>query len=164
MAKQLVITRELHAPRELVFKVWSEVEHLKKWWGPVGLTFGYAKLDFRPGGLFHYQMSMPDGTEMWGRFVFEEIVPNEKIVFHNAFSDKEGNAVRAAFNENFPLEIRNVLTFEEHDGKTILTISGGPLHATEAEQQFFESMFDSMNEGFGGTFDQLEAYLKSVSG
>ncbi|WP_338552151.1 SRPBCC domain-containing protein [Paenibacillus sp. KS-LC4] len=162
MTEQLEITRELHAPRELVFKVWSEVEHLKKWWGPTGLEISYAKLDFRPGGMFHYKMTAPDGAEMWGRFVFVEIVEPEKMVFVNSFSDKDGNAVRPPFSEIFPIEISNTLTFTEQDGKTILTLRGGPINATEAEQQFFIGMFDSMRQGFGGTFDQLEAYLKVV--
>ncbi|WP_338325814.1 SRPBCC domain-containing protein [Paenibacillus luteus] len=164
MAEPLVITRVLHAPRELVFKVWSDVEHLNKWWGPTALTIDYAKLDFKPGGKFHDRMVSPEGDEMWGRFVFGEIIAPEKIVFVNSFSDKEGNAVRAAFNEAFPLEIENILTFEEHDGKTTLTLRGGPINATEAEQQFFLEMFDSMKQGFGGTFDQLETYLASIQG
>jgi uncharacterized protein YndB with AHSA1/START domain len=164
MAEQLVITRMLHAPCDLVFKVWSDVEHLKKWWGPTALTIDYAKLNFKPGGKFHYKMVSPEGDEMWGRFVFSEIIAPEKIVFVNSFSDKDGNAVRAAFDETFPLEIENTLTFEEHDGKTTLTLRGGPINATEAEQQFFLGMFDSMKQGFGGTFDQLETYLASVQG
>ncbi len=65
MAEQLVITRVLHAPRDLVFKVWSAVEHLKKWWGPTALTIDYAKLDFKPDGKFYYKMVSPEGDELW---------------------------------------------------------------------------------------------------
>ncbi|MFC5529539.1 SRPBCC domain-containing protein [Cohnella yongneupensis] len=54
--KELVITRVLNAPRELVFKAWSEAEHLKRWWGPKGFEINVAQLDFRPGGFFHYNM------------------------------------------------------------------------------------------------------------
>jgi len=157
--KELVITRVLNAPRELVFKVWSEVEHLKRWWGPKGIEISVAQLDFRPGGFFHYNMLSPDGNQMWGKFVYQEIEAFEKIVWVNSFSDEAGNIVRAPFSDLIPLEIRNTVTFSEHHGQTAMTLRSGPIHATEAERSFFEGMFDSMEEGFGGTFDQLEQYL-----
>ncbi|TXK83831.1 SRPBCC domain-containing protein [Paenibacillus sp. N3.4] len=159
---ELVLTRVLNAPRELVFQIWSEVEHLKNWWGPVGFEWGYAKLDFQPGGSFHYQMRAPEGFEMWGKFVYHEIEAPERIVFVNSFSDEEGSTVRAPFSPTFPLEIRNVVTFTEQDGKTTITLRGGPINATEEERAAFRGMKDSMNQGFNGTFNQLEAYLASV--
>lgn len=158
-AGEFVFTKVLNAPRELVFKVWSEVEHLKQWWGPTGLEISYAKLDFRPGGYFHYNMRSPEGFEMWGRFEYKEITPPEKIVFVNSFSDAECSIIRAPFSTEFPLEVQNILTFTEDNGKTILTLRGGPINASEEEHNFFKGMFDSMQQGFGGTFDQLVGYL-----
>ncbi|MFC5451545.1 SRPBCC family protein [Paenibacillus aestuarii] len=155
----LVITRTLNAPRDLVFQVWTDANHLAKWWGPTGMSIHVAKLDLRPGGMFHYSMKTPDGHEMWGKFVYNEISPPDKIVFTNSFSDPEGNSVRAPFAPNFPLEVQNILTFTEQDGKTILTLTGGPINATEEEVQFFAAMQESMQQGFAGTFNQLEAYL-----
>jgi uncharacterized protein YndB with AHSA1/START domain len=87
---EFVYTRVFDAPRELVFKVWSEVDHLKNWWGPKGFEWGTANLDFRPGGVFHYSMRSPEGLEMWGKFEYREIEAPEKIVFVNSFSDPEG--------------------------------------------------------------------------
>ena len=161
---KLLLTRTFDAPRNLVFQVWSELDHLKKWWGPEGFEWVYAKLDFRPGGMFHYSMRAPQGFEMWGKFVYHEIDAPERVVFVNSFCDAEGNIVRAPFNPAFPLEIRNVLTFTEQEGKTTITMRGGPINATEEEQATFRDMKDSMNQGFNGTFNQLEAYLKSVQG
>ncbi len=158
-----MITRVFNAPRELVFKVWSEVEHLKKWWGPKDLEMGYAKLDFRPGGTFHYHMSSPDGFELWGKFVYHEIEAPEKIVFVNSFSDSEGNIVRPEFSATFPMEVRNEVDFSENDGKTTITLRGGPINATEEERRFYMGMFESMQQGYGGTFDQLADYLAKVS-
>ncbi|HEY0828857.1 MAG TPA: SRPBCC domain-containing protein [Bacilli bacterium] len=160
---ELVITRVFNAPRDLVFKVWSEVEHLKNWWGPIGFKLSYAKLDFRPGGSFHYKMESPDGFEMWGKFVYHEIESPEKIVWVNSFSDPEGNIVRPAFSATFPMEIRNLVTFTEIDGQTTITLRGGPINAAEEERNFFLGMFESMKQGFGGTFDQLEGYLAKVN-
>jgi uncharacterized protein YndB with AHSA1/START domain len=159
---ELVITRSFNAPRDLVFKVWSEAEHLKNWWGPIGLKLSVAKLDFRPGGIFHYNMQSPDGIVMWGKFVYHDIVSPEKIEFVNSFSDAEGNIVRPPFSDTFPLEIHNLLTFTEIEGKTMITLRGGPINVSEEELDFFKGMFESMKQGFGGTFDQLEDYLAKV--
>jgi uncharacterized protein YndB with AHSA1/START domain len=157
--RDLVITRTFDAPRELVFKAWTDPEHLQHWWGPKGFTFGVAKFDFRPGGIFHYSMRSPDGHEMWGKFVYREIVAPEKIVFVNSFSDEKGNITRAPFSPTWPLEILNTLTLSENDGKTTLTLRGGPINATEEEHRTFEARFESIKQGFGGTFDQLADYL-----
>ncbi|ASS75511.1 polyketide cyclase [Tumebacillus algifaecis] len=159
---ELVLTRTFDAPRELVFKVWSEAEHLMHWWGPKGFKMEVAAFDFRPGGVFHYSQQTPDGQKMWGKFVFQEMVAPEKLVFINSFSDAEGNLVRAPFNATWPLEILNTLTFEEHDGKTTLTMRGYPVNATEEERQTFESMRGGIQQGFAGTFNQLTEYLASV--
>ncbi|WP_164779578.1 SRPBCC domain-containing protein, partial [Paenibacillus kobensis] len=123
---KLIITRTFDAPRELVFRVCSEIEHLQHWWGPVGLTWGQATLDFRPGGKFHYSMSSNDGYTLWGRFVYEEIDAPNRIVYINSFSDEEGNAVRPPFSSEFPIEVRNEVTFEDFDGGTRITLTGGP--------------------------------------
>lgn len=160
----LVLTRVFNAPRALVFQVWSEIEHLQKWWGPEGFEWVYSKMDFRPGGVFHYSMRAPQGFEMWGKFVYHEIEAPERVVFVNSFSDAEGNVVRAPFNPAFPLEIRNLLTFTEQDGKTTIMMRGGPINATEEEREVYRGMFDSMNQGFNGTFNQLEQYLAAVQG
>lgn len=159
---KLVITRTFNAPRELVFKVWTESEHLKHWWGPTGMSLEVIKLDLRPGGMFHYGMRSPDGHEMWGKFVYQEIVAPEKIVFINSFSDAEGNTIRPPFSSEFPIEVTNIVTFDEHEGQTTLTLRGGPHNATTEEHAFYKGMFDSMQQGFGGTFDQLDAYLAKI--
>ena len=65
-----IITREYNAPRELIFKAWSEADRLVQWWGPKGFQLGVAALDFRPGGIFHYSMQAANGETMWGRFVY----------------------------------------------------------------------------------------------
>jgi uncharacterized protein YndB with AHSA1/START domain len=96
---------------------------------------------------------------MWGRFVYREIVAPERIVFINSFSDEDGNITRAPFSSTWPLEVLNTLTLSEHEGKTTLTLRGGPINATEEERKTFEAGFDSMRQGFTGTFDQLADYL-----
>ncbi|MEP7146680.1 MAG: SRPBCC domain-containing protein [bacterium] len=158
---ELIITRVINAPRDLVFKSFTESERLKQWWGPKGFTMKVANLDLRPGGAFHYSMVSPDGIEMWGKFVYREIITPEKIVFFNSFSDKEGNITRHPLSPNWPLEIFNMMTFTELDSKTILTLVGGPVNATEDEIKTFDEGRKSMMHGFAGTFDQLDQYLEN---
>ncbi|SFL56486.1 Activator of Hsp90 ATPase homolog 1-like protein [Paenibacillus sp. 1_12] len=99
---------------------------------------------------------------MWGKFVYHEIVSLDKLVFVNSFSDEEGNIVRAPFSTTFPLEIHNVFTFTEKEGKTTITLRGGPIVATDEELDFFHSMLGSMQEGYAGTFGQLDEYLATL--
>jgi uncharacterized protein YndB with AHSA1/START domain len=159
-----VFTRVLDAPRELIFKAWTEPEHLKEWWGPKGFAMVSLRLDLRPGGVFHYCMRAPNGSEMWGKFVYREIVAPERIGFVNSFSDEKGNLTRHPLSSSWPLEVLNILTFTEHSGKTTLSLQGRPFNATEEERTTFEAGFASMQQGFGGTLDQLAAYLASVIG
>jgi uncharacterized protein YndB with AHSA1/START domain len=162
--KELVVTRTFTAPRELVFKVWTESEHLAHWWGPKGSTINVSKLDLRPGGLFLYSMQHPDGIELWGKFVYHEVVAPEKLVYISSFSDPVGNTVPAPFFEEgkWPLEILNELTLDEQDGKTTVTLRGGPINATEEQIQAFAEMHGSMQQGFAGSFDQLEEYMAKL--
>jgi uncharacterized protein YndB with AHSA1/START domain len=80
--RELVITRLFAAPKELVFKVWTEPEHIKNWWGPKPFTSPRAEVDLRPGGEYLYVMRSPEGQDFppyQGKFI--EIVPNEKIIY-----------------------------------------------------------------------------------
>jgi uncharacterized protein YndB with AHSA1/START domain len=156
---ELVIRRVFKAPRDLVFKAWTEPERLAKWWGPKGLDLQVLRLELRPGGVFHFRMTPPSGPPSWGRFVYRDIAAPERLVWVHSFADEAGNAARAPFMPDFPLELLNTVTLEEHEGRTTLTLRSSPLNATEAERGVFFSMHPSMREGFGGTFEQLADHL-----
>jgi uncharacterized protein YndB with AHSA1/START domain len=158
-AQDFTCARTFDAPRELVWEVYTKIEHLSKWWGPAGFTWLSGTLDFRPGGIFHYGMRAPTGQEMWGKFNYREIVAPDRIVFTNSFSDKDGNTVRAPFANDWPLEILNTVTFTEQNGRTTVSLRGRPFEATDEENARFDAMKPSMTQGFNGTFDQLERYL-----
>jgi uncharacterized protein YndB with AHSA1/START domain len=157
--RELVITRVFDAPRELVWKAFTEPDRLAHWWGPQGFTMLVRTLDLRPGGVFHYAMRSPDGQVMWGKFVFRDIQAPERMVFVNSFSDEEGNITRAPFSPTWPLEVLNTVTLTETDGKTTVTLRGGPINTTEEEGETFWNRQESVRQGFAGTFDQLAAYL-----
>jgi uncharacterized protein YndB with AHSA1/START domain len=155
----LVIDRVLKAPLERVFKACTEAQHLAQWWGPKGFTMKVAKLDLRPGGVFHYSMLTPDGQEMWGKFDYVDVVPNWKIEFINSFSNAEGEAIRHPMAPTWPLFVHNVWTFSEQDGQTTIHMVGQPYEATAEETAMFEGAKANVQGGMKGTFDQLEAYL-----
>src|SRR5690349_22702742 len=122
--KELVIERVFNAPRSVVWKAFTEADHLKHWWGPVGFKLEVIKLDIRKGGIFHYAMKANDGAEMFGRFDYLEIQAPEKIIFTNSFADAKGNPIRAPFSDEWPIRILNTWRFEEKNGKTTLLLHG----------------------------------------
>jgi uncharacterized protein YndB with AHSA1/START domain len=162
MSTQIKVTHTFNAPRELVFKVFTESEHLKNWWGPKGWTFEVSKSDFHPGGVFHYSQNPADGNKMWVKFVYHIISTPEKIVYSSFFSNEEGNTVRAPFDPNWPMEILNNITFNEDDGKTTIIMIVEPVSPTEKEIKTFHDSKEMAKEGYSGTYFQLDEYLKKV--
>ena len=159
---EFIISRDFDAPRDLVFRAWTEFDRLAQWFGPKGFSGLKGTLDLRPGGLFHYGMTSPDGKTMWGRWVFREVVPPERLVVVVSFSDEAGGITRHPFAPDWPAEVLSTTTFTERDGKTTLTIQAVPINASESERRAHEAGYDSMRQGFGGTFEQLAAYLASL--
>lgn len=158
-AKEFVITRTFDAPRDLVFRAWTEGDRLARWFGPTGFTMLSSTLDLRPGGVFHYGMRSPDGKAMWGKWTFREVVPPERLVVVVSFSDEAGGMARHPLAADWPAEVLSTMILTEHDGKTTLTMRSTPINASATERQTFEAGFDSMQKGWTGTLDQLAAYL-----
>lgn len=160
-ADTFMITRVFDAPRDLVWRAWSDAEQLQTWWGPKGCTIKVATFEFRPGGFFHYAMDFADSS-MWGRFIYRDIETGTRIAWLNSFSNEGCGIARAPFDATIPLEILNDVTFAETAGKTTLTLHARPHGASDAETKTFEGMFPSLNEGYGGTFDRLASALSRI--
>src|ERR687889_2653918 len=121
------MTRVFAAPRELVFKAWTEPERLKRWWGPRGFTTPFCAVDLREGGIFLYCMRSPEGRDFWGKGVFREIVVPERLVLVMSFADAEGNVVPATYyglGPDGPLQTLMTVTFEELAGATRVAVRG----------------------------------------
>ena len=161
--KPFEITRVFDAPRERVWQAWTEAEHLKQWWGPKGFTVKQCKVDLRPGGMMHYCLRAPDGSDMWGKFAYREIVKPERLVFVNSFSDPKGGVTRHPGHASWPLEMLTTVSFEAQGGKTKVTVQWIPADsATDAERKTFEEGRDSMKQGWTGTFEQFADYLRKA--
>ena len=160
--QEFTITRTFDAPRERVWRAWTDAEALAQWWGPKGTTMRVLKLEFRPGGMFHYTIAFQPGHEMYARFIYREIVAPERIAFVISFSDAAGGITRAPFpqlKDLWPLEVLNAVTFTEQDGKTTIALRSRPINATDEERKMFAANTGSMGQGFGGAFDKLAGFL-----
>jgi uncharacterized protein YndB with AHSA1/START domain len=154
----LVITRVFDAPRELVFKAWSEPERAMRWWGPKGFTTPVCKIDFRVGGTFLNCMRAPDGKDYWSTGVYQKIVEPERIVCTDSFADAEGNVVPASHYGmvgEFPIEMLVTVTFEDQDGKTKMTLRHAGMPAGDNR--------DGANQGWNESFDKLAEYLGGIA-
>ena len=164
--RPFVITRVLAAPLDLVWRVWTEREHLMRWFGPKGCVVPRCELELRPGGVFHYALQTPDGTVMWGRWLFREVVPTRRLVFVSSFSDEKGGSTRHPLSSEWPLETLSTITFAEHAGigrGTTVVVEWIPINASTAERAVFAAAQGSMQQGWTGTFEQLAAYLAGVT-
>jgi uncharacterized protein YndB with AHSA1/START domain len=153
--KELTITRIFDAPRELVWKAWTEPERFKRWWGPKDFTAPFCTIDLRVGGVYLNCMRWPDGKDYWSTGVYREIVPMERIVYTDSFADEKGNVVPAThygMSADIPLEMLVTVTFEEQKGKTKMTLRHVGLPPGTHS--------DMANAGWNESFDKLAQSLK----
>jgi len=126
--ERMVITRVFDAPRDLVWKAWTDPKYVMQWWGPNGFTVPFCRMDFRVGGKFLCCMKAPDGQEFWNGGEYHEIVLHEKIVYSMYFADAKGNKVEGAHYgiEHEAIEdAYDVTIFEDlGNGQTKLTLIG----------------------------------------
>lgn len=156
---RFTITRAFAAPRARVWDAWTRPEALAQWFGPKGTCGTILAFDLRPGGEWRGRMEMPDGGTMHSKFVFREIEPMSRLVWVHGFADAEGNRIRAPFAAQFPLEMLTTVLFADEGDGTRIDLSWTPLDATLEEEAFFASMMASMNQGWSGSFEQLDDFL-----
>jgi uncharacterized protein YndB with AHSA1/START domain len=146
--REIVMTREFDAPRELVFEAHSKCEHLEKWWGPRKYTLAVCEMDFRPGGKYRFLHRGPDGDEEHGfRGEYREIVPPERIVWTFEWEGMPGHVSV------------DTLTLEDLGGKTKLTA-----HSLFNSVEDRDGMLQSgMETGAAETWDRLSEHLETMS-
>lgn len=144
--REILMTRDFDAPRELVFKAYTDPKSIPQWWGPRGYTTTVDKMDVRPGGVWRFVQRDQDGNEFAFNGVYREIVPPERLVYTFEFEGMRGHVM---------LE---TVTFEEHDGKTKLT-----------DRALFDNVEDrdgmlksGMEQGAAETMDRFAELLKEL--
>jgi uncharacterized protein YndB with AHSA1/START domain len=148
--RELTLTRVLDAPRELVFRMWTDPQHVAQWWGPMGFTNPVCEMDARPGGALRIVMRAPDGTDYPMTGTYREVVAPERLVFTNSAVDADGNAL---------LDGMTIVTFAEHDGKTELTVQTRAVALVPLAKR----MLEGMDAGWRQTLDRLEGHVRDES-
>ena len=141
----LVLNRVFDAPRALVFKVWTEPEHLARWWGCETTAVTNFTGDFRVGGAFHVSMRLADGSDHRLHGVYREFEPPERLSFTWAWEDEDGNPGH---------ETLVTVTFADENGKTAMT-----LHQATFES---ETMRDTHHDGWSVALDRLAGLLAEI--
>lgn len=155
------ITREFEAPMKLVFEAFSTATALGQWWGPVEAPIEVIRLDFRPGGIFHYKMKGEHTS--YGLFKYTQIEAPRSITWINSFANEQGEVIKPPFpGMDVPREIQNTITLSEENGITRLVLVCHPLHASPEEIATFNAITQSMEQGYGGTLGQLKTYLQTI--
>lgn len=161
---KIVIERVFDASREMVWKAWTDPEVVKQWWGPKDFTAPSIKIDFRVGGKYVFCMHGPKGSEwdkdMYSAGEYKEIVPMEKIVTSDYFSDENGNmidATKMGMSSEFPKEMDVTVMFEDIDNnRTKLSI----IYTPETDAQYDAMIKSGMKEGWSTSLDKLANNLK----
>jgi uncharacterized protein YndB with AHSA1/START domain len=150
--QDIVITRVFDAPREQVWKAWTDPEEQMRWFGPKNFTSHSHRIDLRVGGRSITCMRSPEGKDYWSTGVYREIVPMKKLVLTDSFADEQGNEVPASvygMEGDWPEELLVTVTFKDHEGgKTSFTLvhKGLPeIHRLDATAGWNES-FDKLAE------------------
>ena len=145
--RELVLTRLIDAPREKLYRAWTEPELLKRWFAPLPYTTPHAECDVRPGGASLIVMKSPDGQEMPMHGIYLDVVPNERLVSTDAYT--------SAWAPSEKPFLTIILTFAEEAGKTRYTARAR--HWSVADREAHEKM--GFHEGWGKCTDQLEALV-----
>jgi uncharacterized protein YndB with AHSA1/START domain len=145
--REVVMTREVDAPRELVFDAWTKPEHVQQWMlGPSGWTMPVCEINLRPGGAWHFVWGRADGTEMEMRGEYREVTPPERLVSTESWGG------------DWP-ETINTVTLSEEDGKT--TITQTVLYPSqEARDAALET---GMKDGVSQSFDRLAEHVRNMA-
>jgi uncharacterized protein YndB with AHSA1/START domain len=109
--REIALSRVVDAPRELVWRAWTQLEHLERWWGPDGFTTTTHEIDVRVGGVWRFIMHGPDGVDYNNRLTFREVTPPDHLTYVH---DEEGAGLVPEFT--------TTVTFEDVDGKTRVTM------------------------------------------
>lgn len=149
-ARELVLTRLIDAPREKLYRAWTEPELLVQWFSPLPWTTPEAELDLRAGGKSRVIMRSPEGETFPSEGVYLEVVPNERLVFTDAYT--------AGWEPSEKPFMTAIITFEDEAGKTRYTAR--VRHWSEADREEHEGM--GFHEGWGQCADQLAALVARI--
>ncbi len=159
---KFLINRSFDAPIDVMFKMWTDRKHVSKWVPPVGFTMEYIHADIKPGGSSFYCMSSAEGMKMYGKANYKEITKPNRLVYTQAFCDENQKITRHPMAPTWPETMLTTVTLtEEGPERTRVTVNWEVYgEATAAERDTFNKAKGGMTQGWTGSFDKLEEYLK----
>jgi uncharacterized protein YndB with AHSA1/START domain len=145
---EISLERIFDAPRELVFKAWTDPSHLARWWGPQGFTNPVCELDLRPGGRIRIDMTGPDGAVYPMTGTFHEVTPPERLVFTAVAEDLDGNPL---------LESLTTVIFVEQGSKTKLIVQASAVAVTPLGKDYLQGMEEGWTQSLARLGDLIDA-------
>lgn len=155
-----VLERTFDAPRELVWKTWTDPDLLPRWYGPNVETIVH-RLDVKPGGLWLGEMKWGGGSQ-YERVEYIEVSPPERLVWRHSVADADWNIVSNPMMADWPRILLTTVVFEEDGERTNLRLTWVPHEATDAEIACFAAALDGLNKGWGAGMELLAALLTEL--
>lgn len=159
---EYVLERIFDAPREMVWRSWTDPELLARWYGP-GVETIIHEFDLKPGGAWLNEMKWGETSDL-SKMVFQEVVVNEKMVWHHSSTDAEWNIISNQRMPNWPRVLLTTVTFEDVGEKTKVRLSQVPIEASAEEIACFAEMMAGMDKGWGSGFALIEEILAELQG
>ena len=159
---EFVLDREFDALRDMVWRAWTDPELIARWYGPNIETIIH-KFELEPGGEWLNEMKMK-GNSMFSKAVFQEVVPNERLVWHQSSTDADWNTIPSPMMPDWPRVISTIVTFKEDGLKTNLRLIWAPHEGTDAEIACFAGAVANMGKGWTSGFaimDEIFAELQT---
>ncbi len=154
------IDREFDAPRDMVWRAWTDPDLLSRWYGP-GIETIIHKFDLKPGGMWLNEMKWGEKSDL-SKIVFQDVVPEEKLVWHHSSSDADWNIIANPMMADWPRVILTVVTFEDEGSKTKVRLTWAPFEATEAEIACFAGVVEKMGKGWESGFAIMDEILAEL--
>ncbi len=157
---EFISDREFDAPRDLVWRAWTDPELLARWYGP-NIETVIHKFDLKPGGVWLNEMKMKSMSD-FSVMTFKEIVPEEKLVWHHSSSDADWNIVSSPMMPDWPRILLTTVTFQEAGEKTTVRLTWVPHEASEAEIACFAGAMEGFGSGWGAGYTIVDEILKEL--
>jgi uncharacterized protein YndB with AHSA1/START domain len=159
---EYILDRVFDAPREMVWRAWTDPDLLSRWYGP-GVETIIHKFILKPGGSWLNEMKWGDKSDR-SKMVFQEIVPHEKLVWHHSSTDANWNTITNPMMADWPRVLLTTVIFEDMGDKTNVRFSQVPIDATDAEIACFSATMAGMDKGWGSGYavmDEIFAELQA---
>ncbi len=157
---EYVLERVFDAPRELVWRTWTEPELLSRWYGP-GVETIIHKLDVTPGGLWLNEMKWGDNSN-FQRVEYTEVVPPERLVWLHSNTDADWNVAPNPMMPDWPEVLLTTVTFEQEGNGTRMRLTWVPHEASEKEVAGFAAAIANLDKGWGAGMELLAELLKEL--